>query len=69
MGKKVYRTLLLKYNLLHPEVASKVPALLKMQEEFRKWVTEWTKSGGSLPLPERPLKYFAEKFIYASKSS
>ena len=67
MGKKVYRTLLLKYNLLHPEVASKIPALLKMQEEFRKWVTEWTKSGGSLPLPERPLKYFAEKFIYASK--
>jgi putative transposase len=67
MGKKVYRTLLLKYNLLHPEVASKVPALLKMQEEFRKWVTEWTKSGGSLPLPERPLKYFAEKFIYANK--
>jgi len=67
MGKKVYRTLLLKYNLLHPEVAGKVPALLKMQEEFRKWVTEWTKSKGSLPLPERPLKYFAQKFIYANK--
>jgi len=67
MGKNVYRTLVLKYDLLRlpPEVAGKIPALLQVQEEFRNWATEWAKSGGSLPLPKRP--YFAEKFLHASK--
>jgi len=67
MGKNVYRTLVLKYDLLRlpPEVAGKIPALLQVQEEFRSWTTEWAKSGGSLPLPKRP--YFAEKFLHARK--
>jgi putative transposase len=62
-----YRTLVLRYDLLRlpPEVAGKIPKLLKVQEEFRRWATEWTKSGGSLPLPEHnPLKYFANEFLY-----
>jgi len=62
-----YRTLVLKYDLLRlpPEVAGKVSALLKVQEEFRRWATEWAKSGGSLPPPEHnPLKYFANEFLY-----
>ncbi len=66
MGKNVYRTLVLKYDLLRlpPEVAGKIPVLLWVQEEFRRWAAEWAKSGGSLSLPERnPLKYFAERFI------
>jgi len=33
-----YRTLVLKYNLLRlpPEIAEKIPKLLKVQEEFRR---------------------------------
>jgi putative transposase len=70
MGK-TYRTLVLKYNLLRlpPEVAEKIPALLRVQEEFRKWAAEWAKSGGKEPPPERnPLRYFAERFIHGAKS-
>ncbi len=69
MGK-THRTLALKYDLsrLPPEVAEKIPALLRVQEEFRRWAAEWAKSGGSLPPPERPLKYFAEKFLHAAKA-
>jgi len=69
MGK-TYRTLVLKYDLLRlPQEAGKIPVLLWVQEEFRRWAAEWAKSGGSLPLPERnPLKYFAERFIHGAKS-
>jgi len=70
MGK-TYRTLLLKYDVskFPPEEAGKIPALLKMQEEFRRWAAEWAKSGGSLHPPERnPLRYFAERFIHAAKA-
>jgi len=70
MGK-TYRTLVLKYDVskLPPEVASKIPALLKVQEEFRNWATEWAKSGGSLHPPERnPMKYFAEEFLHAGNA-
>ena len=70
MGK-TYRTLVLKYDVLKllPEVAGKIPALLKVQEEFRRWAAEWAKSGGKEPPPERnPLKYFAERFIHGAKS-
>jgi len=69
MGK-TYRTLVLKYDVskLPPEEAGKIPALLKVQEEFRNWATEWAKSGGSLHPPERRLKYFAERFIHAAKA-
>jgi putative transposase len=63
-----YRTLVLKYDLLQlrPEVAEKISTLLKVQEEFRQWATEWAKSGGSLPL-YNPLKYFANVFLYAGR--
>ncbi len=66
-----YRSLVLKYDLLRlpPEIAEKIPKLLKVQEEFRRWATEWAKSGGSLPPPEHnPLKYFAEEFLHAGKT-
>ncbi len=67
--RTVYRTLVLKYDLiLQPEVAEKIPAFIKVQEEFRRWTAEWVKSGGSLPLPERPLRYFAKKLLYAGKT-
>ncbi len=67
MGK--YRALVLKYNLLRlpPEVAGKIPALLQVQEEFRRWAAEWIK--GNTPLPKRnPIKYFAVEFIYGAKA-
>ncbi len=68
--KTAYRTLLLRYDLqLQPEVVEKIPMLLKVQEDFRRWVSEWTKSCGSLPPPEHnPLKYFALRFLYASSA-
>ncbi len=61
----VYRTLLLKYDLLKlpPEVVEKISKLLELQEGFRRWAAEWAKSGGFLPPPEHgPLKYFAKRF-------
>jgi putative transposase len=64
----VYRTLVLKYDLLRlpPEIAEKISALLKVQEEFRRWATGWALSGGSLPPPEHnPLKHFAIHLLYA----
>ena len=66
-----YRSLALKYDLLRlsPETAEKIPKFLKVQEEFRRWATEWALSGGSLPPPDHnPLKYFAMKFLYADKT-
>jgi len=66
--RTVYRTLVLKYDLLKlpPEVAEKVSALLKVQEEFRLWTAEWARSGGSLSSPElNPLKYFAKRFLHS----
>jgi putative transposase len=65
-----YRTLLLKYNLMRlpPDVAEKISDFLKIQEEFRKWATEWALRGGTSPLPKQnPLKYFANKMIYAGR--
>jgi len=65
---KSYRTLVLKYRVekLPPEA---VAQLLKVQQEFRRWAEEWARSGGKTPLPEqRPLKYFAEKFIHAARA-
>jgi putative transposase len=68
--EKVYRTLVLKYDLLRlpPEEAEKVSMLLRVQEEFRRWTTVWAKSGGKEPLPERPLKYFARGFLHGDNA-
>jgi len=68
--EKVYRTLVLKYGLsrLQPE-AEKIPALLRVQEEFRRWTTAWAKSGGKAPPPKRnPLRYFAVEFLHAGNA-
>jgi len=68
MGR-AYRTLVLKYDLLRlpPEVAEKIPMLLKVQEEFRRWATEWLR--GEAEKPERnPLKYFVAVFLYAGRA-
>ena len=66
---KSYRTLVLKYRVekLPPEAAEKVAQLLKAQVEFRRWAWEWARSGGKTP-EQRPLKYFAEKFIHAARA-
>jgi putative transposase len=63
--------LVLRYDLLRlpPETAGKIPKLLKVQEDFRRWATEWALSGGSLSPPDyNPLRYFAKKFLYANKT-
>jgi putative transposase len=66
-----YRSLVLKYDLLRlpPEIAEKIPKLLKVQEEFRRWATEWAKSRGPLSPPEHnPLGYFVKEFLHAGKT-
>jgi len=71
LPKVAYRTLVLGYNLsqLPHELAEKVSALLKTQEEFKQWATEWVLSGGRSPPPERnPLKHLANWFLYASRA-
>jgi putative transposase len=63
----VYRTLVLRYDLLQlqPDV---VADFLKIQEQFRQWAMEWALSGGSLPPPRHNLlKYLAKEFIHAGK--
>jgi len=65
-----YRTLVLKYDLqrLPPEAVEKIPALLKVQEEFRRWTAEWVKSGGALPPPQHnPLKHFGTRLLHGLK--
>jgi putative transposase len=65
---KAYRTLVLKYDVLKlpPEVQQKIPALLRVQEEFRRWASEWARSNGKVPMPEEnPLRYLAREFVHA----
>jgi putative transposase len=64
-----YRTLVLKYDTskLPPEVASKIPELLRVQEEFRQWANQWLKNPKTPKPVENPLKYFAVEFLYALK--
>jgi putative transposase len=69
--ERIYKSLVLRYDLLWlpPEAAGKIPALLKVQEEFRRWATEWAWSGGSLPPPaHNQLRYFAKNFLHANKT-
>lgn len=71
MEQKAYRTLLLRYPLekLPPEGQARIAQLLKMQQEFRQWAEEWVKNKGNTPAPaENTLKYFAEKFLLATKA-
>jgi len=68
MSERAYRTLVLKYDVLKlpPEAQQKAAKLLEVQQKFRAWVSEWAKSNGRMPLPERnPLKYLAQKFVRA----
>jgi len=64
-----YRTLLLSYDLLRhpPDAAEKVSALLKVQEEFRRWAEEWLRGEAEKPR-QNPLKYFADKYLHAGKA-
>jgi putative transposase len=58
----------LKYDILRlpPEVQAKIPELLKIQEEFRRWASEWARSNGKVPMPEEnPLRYLAREFVHA----
>jgi hypothetical protein len=66
-NKTAYRTLVLKYDIskLPPEVASKIPELLQVQEEFRQWANRWLKNPKTPKPVENPLKYFAVEFLYA----
>ena len=60
-SKTVYRTLLLRRRVeeIPPE---QLQRFVEVQEAFRRWATEWYKSGFKKPMPDRnPLKYFAEK--------
>jgi putative transposase len=69
---EAYRALVLKYDVLKlpPEVQQKIPALLRVQEEFRRWASEWAGSNGKVPMPqERPLRYLAHKFVHAYSAS
>ena len=64
---KVYRTLLVRRKVgeIPPE---QLAQFIKVQEEFRRWATEWYKSGGKTPMPEgNPLKYFAKELKHAAK--
>jgi putative transposase len=64
-----YRTLLLSYDLLRlpPEAAEKVSALLKVQEEFRRWTEGWLRGDAEKPR-QNPLKYFAKAFLHAGRT-
>jgi putative transposase len=64
-----YRTLLLSYDLLRlpPEAAEKVSALLKVQEEFRRWAEGWLRGEAEKPR-QNPLKYFTNEFLHAGKA-
>ncbi len=64
-NKITYRTLVLKYDILRlsPEVAVKIPELLKIQQEFHQWVDQWLKT--KTKPAENPLKRLVTAFLYA----
>ena len=60
-----YRTLLIRRRVeeIPPELLHR---LIEVQEAFRRWATEWYKSGFKTPIPQQnPLKYFARELRYA----
>ena len=67
MGSNVaYRTLLVRRRVeeIPPE---QLRRFVEVQQQFRKWATEWYKSGFKAPMPKRPLKYFAKELKFALK--
>jgi len=67
MEKIGYRTLVLRYELsrLPPEVVSRIPELLLVQEEFRRWISRWMRDPKKTPRPaENPLKRFVVVFLH-----
>ena len=65
MGSNVaYRTLVVRRRLeeIPPELLQR---FTEVQKAFRKWATEWYKSGFKKPMPDKnPLKYFAKELKY-----
>ncbi len=60
-----YRTLLIRRKVeeIPPEQLNR---FVEVQQQFRKWATEWYLSGFKTPIPEKnPLKYFARELRYA----
>ena len=66
-SKTVYRALRLRRRV--EEVPSEqLNRFVEVQQEFRKWVTEWYLSGFKALMPEQnPLKYFAHRLKFALK--
>ncbi len=63
---RAYMALVFRYDMtrLPPEAQQKVAGLLKVQEGFRRWVSEWARGNGKMPVSEQnPLKYLAQKFV------
>jgi len=65
-NKTVYRTLVLKYDVLRlpPEVVSRIPELLLVQEEFRRWTAQWLRDPKTPKPAENPLKRFVVVFLH-----
>jgi len=60
----------LRHNEIAAEAQQKVAGLLKVQEGFCLWVSEWARSNGKMPAPEQnPLKYLAQKFVHVWNTS
>ena len=60
-SKTAYRTLRIRRKVeeIPPEQLNR---FVEVQQQFRRWATDWYKSGFKAPMPEQnPLKYFAEK--------
>ena len=60
-----YRTILIRRRI--EEISSEqLQRFVEVQEAFRKWATEWYRSGFKAPMPDRnPLRYFVNELRYA----
>ena len=66
MGSNVaYRTILIRRRV--EEIPQEqLQRFVEVQQQFRRWATEWYLSGFKAPMPEEnPLKYFAKELKYA----